>query len=316
MAERIGARSNYPCPYCSSLSGYKLSKQALIELGDRFFVDGSYHFCEYGCAPILMRASQLKENDLAISPFLIEDYQLLCLKAGIDYTYYGPAVWRVGVTEWNARLTSCDTRVRKKAVIALIDRCAKRRVQPGTKLFRVRTNVINPLDSNAFDAPKDQKPFSARFNIKGTSVLYASMDVETCLHESRVSMEDEIYVATLTPKRRLLLLDASRVESSNEERTEFESLPIAIAQVFDAGKKSYKVTRTLSKCVLEKGYNGIIYPSFFNRIRSKPHLNIVLFGQAIKDGLVDVLSIDRILLDNVKYSYDFGPSLDNNCSEI
>ena len=311
MAERVGVLSKEKCPNCSSLSGHKLSKRALIELSDHFFVDGSYHFCNYGCAPVIMRSNHPTEEKVSISPLLSRDFKMLCRKAGISFFYYGPAVWKVGATEWNTQLSSCNSRVRIKAVIALIDRCASRRVQPGTKLFRLRKDVFNPSDLRAFDAPERQKPYSARFNIRGKSVLYTSLDVETCLHESRVSIEDEVYVATLTPKRSLFLLDVTRVSSSKEEKTEFESLPIAIAQVFAAGKHSYRVTRTLAKCVMEKGYDGIIYPSYYNRVRSKPHLNIVLFGRAINEDLVEVLSIDRVILNKVHYSFDFGPALDN-----
>lgn len=144
-------------------------------------------------------------------------------------------------------------------------------------------------------------------NLNDNTVLYAAFNVETCIHETRVAIDDEIYIATLKPTRELRFLDFCRIKSSKTEPTSFEQLGLAINQIFLAGAQSYSITQAFSKYAYEHGYDGVIYPSYFNAVRDKKFRNIVIFGHPIAEGKVNVISIDRINLTKVKYDFTFGP---------
>lgn len=77
-------------------------------------------------------------------------------------------------------------------------------------------------------------------------MLYASDDLELCVHECRVTAEDELYVATLSPREDLQLLNlAALIE---EDVTELESLDFAVHMLFLAGNHSHKVSRRHCTC--------------------------------------------------------------------
>jgi hypothetical protein len=156
--------------------------------------------------------------------------------------------------------------------------------------------------------------------------------MQICIHECRITAEDEIFVATLAPKKSLQLLDLSiLLKESNV--TEFESLDMAIHMLFFAGKHSYKITREIAKEVHKAGIDGIIYPSYFSNLemgteflptvyglskriipkvqdydQNKIIQNIALFGHPINKGIIEVHTINRLILEKVKYNFYLGPS--------
>ena len=161
--------------------------------------------------------------------------------------------------------------------------------------------------------------------------MYGSPDLETCIHECRVTVEDELYVATLSPTRNLKLLNLA-VLLKEEKISEFKSLDMAVHMLFLAGKHSYEITREIAQTAQSAGYDGIIYPSYFTLLRtgsvpfdtiygisvrrfptlqkreqSKTIPNIALFGHPIRDRKVTVQCINRLILDYVQYRVCFGP---------
>lgn len=308
MAERIGSRGNVFCPNCGSKTGATLNEDNLDELCSSYFVNGSYNSVGFGGSPVLMMMDGDNSSDYTVHKSLEHDIRLILKKKDMTPTAYGPAMWRVGITEWMERLTSKNWKKRDKAVEELIARCNVKEIDTASQFYRIRTNLEDAVDNRNFDAPNSQKYKGGRFNVKDGVVFYASFDVETCIHECRVSMEDVLYVATLEPCRTLRLLDLSDVTESETEYTPFEDLPLAVKQIFGAGEYSYGITRTISKYAKMQGFDGIIYPSYFNSVRNEPFVNIVLYGQVIKNNIVRVKSIDRIRLNQVEYKFDYGPS--------
>lgn len=154
-----------------------------------------------------------------------------------------------------------------------------------------------------------------------------------CLHECRVTAEDDLYVATLTPSRPLKVLDLSVVLEEPENISEFESLDIAVHMLFMAGKHSYEITRDIAKIAKSHGFDGIIYPSFFSLLRlgvmplrnmrgishrkipqfhnqensfSVP--NLAIFDRPIQSNLIKIICLNKISLTRVEYNYIFGPA--------
>ena len=145
--------------------------------------------------------------------------------------------------------------------------------------YRVRKNPRVPSDVSEYDSPPT--PVSdGRLDTHTGSVMYASRDLDTCLHECRVSVEDALFVATLRPRRTLKLLDVSKLLHEPQEVSEFESLDLAVNMLFLAGE--------------------------FEDSKISP--NYAIFGRPVEERLVDVQCVNRVVLSTVVYSVHFGPA--------
>ena len=170
-----------------------------------------------------------------------------------------------------------------------------------------------------------------RLDSERLPVMYASSDLQICVHECRVTVEDDTYVATLTPNKDLRLLDLTAV-LAEPGSTEFESLDLTVHMLFLAGDHSYEICRSIALAASEAGYDGLVYPSYFSLIKSGhvpfettygishrriPQLatlekskiahNLALFGRPLDQGVVDVHCINRLILRKVQYDFHFGP---------
>src|SRR5260370_331396 len=151
-----------------------------------------------------------------------------------------------------------------------------------------------------------------------------------CVYERRVTVEDDVYVATLKPTRDLRLLDLT--ELIEDGTTEFESIDMAIHMLFLAGAHSYEIARHIALATRNEGYDGIIYPSFFSLLRTgarpfetayglsirkfpkateyaKAQMipNFALFVRPVEAGSVRVDCINRLVLTQIGYNAHFGP---------
>ena len=165
--------------------------------------------------------------------------------------------------------------------------------------------------------------------------MYASPDLQTCLHECRVTAEDDLFVATLSPSRDLELLNIATLLDESQEESEFESLDLAVNMLFLAGEHSYPITRAVAWAARCAGFDGLVYPSYFSMLRngvkpfettygisnrripqykefekSKISSNFAIFGRPIEEGLLEVSCINRVVLSTVSYSVHFGPVFD------
>ena len=139
-------------------------------------------------------------------------------------------------------------------------------------------------------------------------------------------------MAKLVPTHKLKVLDFSAL-LDEENVTEFESIDIAIHFLFLAGKHSYNICRQIALKAKEKGFDGIIYPSYFSYIRTGafpfetiygisirriPQLkdyaqsqsipNLALFGRPVNEKKVTVECINKIIINRVGYDITFGPA--------
>jgi hypothetical protein len=145
-----------------------------------------------------------------------------------------------------------------------------------------------------------------------------------------VSVEDDLYIATLRPQRDLQVLDLTEIVQ--DDATEFESLDIAIHMLFLAGAHSYEISREIAAAANAAGLAGIVYPSYFSVVRTgrmpietaygislrrfKGHeahaksqiiANLALFGRPVSTGGISVECVNRLLLTRIAYDGVFGP---------
>ncbi|MCF7912928.1 MAG: RES family NAD+ phosphorylase [Candidatus Cloacimonetes bacterium] len=328
-AYNIGIKNRDTCPNCKSKIGNKLTRSLVIELCYVFFVRGTIVRSKFGGSPLIQFNEQhYNKSEVKVSSWLIEDLELVEKAGKVGLFYYGPRLWMVGEVE---PLNSLQKEEEKNTIIDRIMNSYPTKILLKKEYFyRLRKNPKLPHNIDEYDtAPKEFLGIN-RFDKVDFPVLYGSPDLELCLHECRTTVEDNLYIAKLVPKHTLKMLDLSVLIEENN--TEFESLDIAIHFLFLAGDNSYNICRTIACAAKEKGFDGIIYPSYYSLIRTGampfetvygisvrrlPHLkyhaqlqsvpNVAVFGRPIKEKLITVDCINKVVINRVSYELTFGP---------
>ncbi|MES9972971.1 MAG: RES family NAD+ phosphorylase [Candidatus Thiodiazotropha sp.] len=328
----IGTEKEGLCPQCGSEEGYKLSKEQLERLAHRFFVWGSLRRAKYGGAPLVQFNSHRKGSELKVPSWLESDTELFVELLGIGFFYYGPRLWMLGEVEPLKALE--DPASRAGIVDLILKEYPVHEMEPSEAFYRVRTCIEDPTQESQFDSPPVEMSGSGRLDTPDMPVLYGSPDLDVCVHECRVSAEDEIHVARLRPAKTLKLLNLAVLLKESRSITEFESLDMAIHMLFLAAKHAYPISRAISVAARASGFDGLIYPSYFSMLRvgampfqttlgisnrripeyrgyeqSFAVPNLGLFGRPVEEGVVSVECINRLILRRVSYDYHFGPIL-------
>lgn len=329
-AERIGRELPGTCTNCGSEGFKKLPHADLGALAHRYFVWGSLWRARYGAAP-LIQFNEHQATSIDIQPWLQSDVRLIERLLGVGFFHYGPRLWMVGEIEPLKALERARTR--SSIISRLLAEYPARILKPGEHFYRIRVNPTDPSESAQYDSPPPEHAGRGRLDVKGQPVLYGSPDLEVCIHECRVTAEDDTFVATLRPARELRLLDLSVLLREDSSVTEFESLDLTVHMLFLAGRHSYKLTREIAEAARAAGFDGLVYPSYFSLLRigqmpfqtvygishrrieqlqdheqSKTIPNLALFGRPVSSGAVEVHCIDRIIISRVGYEYHFGPT--------
>ena len=205
-AERLGEDDASRCPRCEANDGRKLGRGRLAMLAQHFFVWGSVHRVDYGAAPRI-QFNDRRKTDMDMPDSLRSDASVFEDGLGIGFFLYGPRFWMLGEVEPLKALQYDGARS------AVIDRILRefgpRTLSVQDKFYRIRKNPEKPSQSEEYDSPP-AAPFNGRLDTAEWPALYASPDLQTCLHECRVTAEDDLFVATLSPARDLVW---SRVEN-------------------------------------------------------------------------------------------------------
>ena len=328
-AERIGQDVSGTCPNCGANGFKKLPVLGVGALAHRFFVWGSMWRARFGAAP-LIQFNEHQQTSIDVAPWLGPDVKLIERLLGVGFFHYGPRLWMIGEVE---PLKALQKPKKRQAIVdRILAEYPTRTLSQTESFYRVRVSPSVPSDPSQYDSPPPQSAVRGRLDSSGQPVLYGSTDLEVCVHECRVTAEDDLFVATLSPKRPLRLLDLS-VLLKEEDVTEFESLDISVHMLFLAGKHSYKITRTIAEAARVAGFDGLVYPSYFSLLRigqmpfqttygishrriaqyqdheqAKAIPNLALFGRPVASGSVSVDCINRLILSRVGYDFHFGPT--------
>lgn len=326
-AERLGKSDTRPCPNCGNRSGKKLNRLDLQHLAHRYFVVGSLQRADYGGAPVL-EFNDLRTSDIDEGKRHSRDAALISRAAGIGLFYYGPPLWRFGYIE---PLQELRNPVRRRSTIQrIVEEYPAVNWPEEQRFYRLRKDVALPGEPMQYDSPPLEFCGSGRLDTRRLPILYGSADLEVCVHECRATADDNIFFATLQPTRTLRLLDLTAVLKENV--TAFESLDLAVHMTFMAGKHSYGITRAIAAAAKARGFDGVLFPSYFSLLRTgSPFLesayglpvrridgaesyelskivpNVALFGRPIADGLVVATSLNRLYIRRVAYDLGFGP---------
>ncbi|MET3472051.1 hypothetical protein ABIC78_002579 [Novosphingobium sp. 1529] len=314
------------CPNCGAVSKHCLTRDDLLWLSKNFFEKGSTAFTDYGGAPTIV-FNETQKGSLNPDPPLAADVDLLQNVLHIGFFHYGPRLWMIGNI---APLEHLQAAAQRPAVIERILESYPTVWLTDTEFYRVRKAPENPAEPNEYDAPPQRYLGNGRLDNADLPVLYGSQDAEICVHECRFMAGDELYIATLRPKRPLKLIDLSAI--LQEDCTEFESLDLGVLMLFLAQSHAYPISREIAQAVHARGFDGMIYPSYFSVLhtggnpfdtvyglstrrfgqsrdfeKSKIIGNLAIFGRPVAEGLVAVVGVNRLIIDQVKYKMIFGP---------
>lgn len=328
-AEQLGIKHGGRCPHCGSSEGAHLSLVDVKALVYRFFVWGSLLRVDFGGAPRI-QVNESQSTSIDPPPWLAPDVRRLEKLLGVGFFHYGPRLWMLGEIEPLVALLNDGTR--DDVTHRILREYPEAQAEPVDRLYRIRKKPRDPGNPSEYDSPPPELSGKGRLDHPDRPVLYASPDLQVCVHECRVTAEDDLYVATLTPTRTLRLLNLC-VVLDEPGVTEFESLDLATNMLFLAGEHAYGVTRDVARAAREAGFDGVIYPSYFSLLRlgvmpfetafglakrgllqfktveeAKGVQNLALFGRPIAEHIVRVTSINRLVLKRVHYEFHFGPA--------
>ncbi|UCS92442.1 RES family NAD+ phosphorylase [Echinicola marina] len=330
-AYKIGIHKDIKCQNCSSSNGRKLTRQIVRELCYRFFVRGTIERFDYGGFPLVqMNEERYNDTDIKVSKWLSEDVKLIEQAGEIGLFYYSPRFWMFGEIE---PLKNLQSEVEVEKVLGRILKLYPKHIlNQDHSFYRIRVNPDTPYNFPEYDTPPKGFGSGNRLNFDGEPIMYASPDLELCIHECRATVEDELYVAKLVPSQPLKMLNLAALVSE-EGVDEFTSIDLAVHFLFLAPKHAYPICSRIAQFIKEQGFDGIIFPSYFSHsrtgaipfetiygmsIRRIPPMkkyaesqsvpNIALFGWPIKEGKVKIHSINKVIINNIKYDLSFGPA--------
>ena len=131
----------------------------------------------------------------------------------------------------------------------------------------------------AFDTPPlSLKKDPGRFDDVGVPVFYGAFDIETCLHECRVALIDEVVLATFEAIRALRILNLFDAIAEPQPSDPWNSVGILMDKLCNSSMREYKKCRTIAHAALKAGYEGILVKSYYSQVKDKPLPNILLFG--------------------------------------
>jgi hypothetical protein len=185
-AEQIGLEATSACPNCGTTDGRKLTKNALEELAYRFFVWGSLWRCKYGAAP-LIQFNEHQKTSIDVSPWLVPDVKLFEHLLDVGFFHYGPRLWMLG--EVGPLKALQKSRTRKGVVDRILREYPAQTIGSEYSLCRIRKGPIAPAEPSQYDSPPASFAGTGRLDSPGSPGLYASPDLQLCLHECRVTAE-------------------------------------------------------------------------------------------------------------------------------
>jgi len=327
-AEQLGIIEDSACPSCGKITGHKLNKNHLNILAYRYFVWGSLLKLDYGGAPTV-QFNEHQKTDISMPSWLRNDVKLIERHLGVGFFLYGPHPWMLGDITPLRLLKKRGPD--KKIIHRIINEYPLRVIEEKDIFYRVRKFPKNPEQRFEYDSPPEDLVGKGRLDSTELPVLYASSDLNICIHECRITAEDDLYVATLSPTSSLRLLDVSAL-LTHETVAPYESLDLAVNMLFLAGAHSYPLSRKIAMAACYAGFDGLVFPSYFSLLRtgtmpfqtsyglpnryfkelhdyeqSRTIPNLALFGRPVKEGKVNVRCINRLILRKVDYGFHFGP---------
>jgi RES domain len=299
-----------------------LDASDLLLLRDRFFrhATSPHGVGGYNVPVLQLNDTDAPDDEIDMLPATWSDWLKIKKAVGGRIFYNAPRLWRVGITDHYDQKATVATATLDR----IVDQLSIKSIGSDHKIFRIRQNIPkNAINSpGQFDTPPvvnsvarklwmfcaRRKRQYGRFDDASMPIFYGSPSILVCLHECRVTLTDDIFVATLAPTRelRFINLAADYLQTPN---TPFEDLTYFFnGLVFSS--HTYDICRRVLKAInLKLRVDGVIYKSFFEPVHDGTALNYAIVGHPIADQRLRLISVNSVRLDQVKYDFCLGPAL-------
>jgi len=248
---------------------------------------------------------------------LHNDFQTLTKIDSLGLRLRAPKTYLVGDTEhWDAFQGMVEHKAKTgelpENAIGIVDkvleRCRKFILPKGTRFYRIRKNPRSSTDPASYDSlPAHHR--SSRLSQGINPIMYGAFDVETCVHESRCRIDDEICIATMETLIDLNTIDLGDAPYRAGEETPWTSPSIFLSQVMRSPR--HDECQIIGERAFQHGISAVQFPSFFSQILDQEHANIAIFGHPLAERKVKIHSYNRVKLERVRYAYILGPIFDN-----
>jgi hypothetical protein len=265
-----------------------------------------------GYAPILQYNPDRPFDDVEFDENTRHDWALIKAHINGGLFHYGPPLWRIGVTEHYLE----PNKLSDEMIERITAQISTKRIPKGFKTFRIRKN-IDPrfvMNSSQYDIPPaDVLREFGRFDEAGSPILYTSQSLPVCLHECRVAVTDDIYVATFITTDDIPIADLT-ADYNQQPVTPFEDLRYFFNGIFLTRDESvYAIARRIAASIKRTlGVDGFVADSFFTTVSQEPvSQNYCFYPEVLERRKLELHSLNRLHLQTVAYSYSFGPNFSN-----
>jgi len=303
VARTVAPRSLNLCARCGATAP-ELSDHNLEEMAFKFFRDGSIPTRSQFGTERFRTADHEPYDSAAFRSSLARDCEIL-RDAGIWIARYEPSpLWRIGCGDLQLAFAAGGAET-QRVLRTLVASVPVRHLAAGSLLYRIRLGMIPP-DAREFDPPPvSKKRRYGRFDFKGLDVLYTSLDVETCLHEVRVGVADDVTLATLNVTKDLRLADLTSFPNDVRLHDSYNLLSRTFCL---GGPNYYNLCRRVASALHSAKFDGFVHESYFSLVKPGAPENIAVFGRPLASGMIALQSVNTLRLREVLYSYEFGPA--------
>ena len=209
-AKRMGKEHIGVCPNCKAADGYALDSDCLRNLQRQFFLRAtapSQYRQELAVLGVMLDDPDEDDIGLELRREAQADWSLIRDAIGGRLYYMSPRLFRLGITNHFGMYQSLPKDVVRDRIVSKL---SLTEIGPSTTLYRIRLNLDNEskFDEGQFDAPpKPRRRGLGRFDNGKLPLLYGSPNLQVCIHECRVTLADDIFVASLTPTKKLSVID-------------------------------------------------------------------------------------------------------------
>lgn len=323
ISEQKGLPSTEACLACGSPDGKKLNEQTTEEVMKVFFESGSVHSKDSVQPKYRIRKSNIPAfQQLVLQQEVKADCELVFNAFKLIPVHNQSRFVNMGIWGLNAQLKKflsqepTDEAYDRftEFMMTTIDKFQESVLKTGTKVYKIRKNpkielglsTPEQFDSTDISNRKRMKTtISSRFGGTRLSVLYASFNMETCLHELQVGTDDETILGTLEVTRDLKILDLCEPKNRGDGSYETTDLAYFMSRLFFS--KNYLYSSVFSVAAKSFGYDGVKYRSYFSKIREGEFYNLAVFGKPIADGRIKLCGVNRLRINSINYKFSFGP---------
>lgn len=249
---------------------------------------------------------------LKLRPEAESDRQLIENKIRGRLWYRSPKLFYLGVTNHFGLYASLSKDVVRNEIVPKL---RSTEIEPNDIFYRIRINLSDDdkFSEGQYDAPpKTRRREFGRFDNPKLNLLYGSPNLQVCIHECKVVVADDIFVASLAPTKKLRMIDLTGSYDQPEDIDPFDDLRWFFRGLMHSNhSSSYRHCRRLAQTIRElTDADGFIYSSYYTNVTGDTGgtaINYALFGRALSEGKVKVVSINTIRLERVSYDYHLGP---------